>query len=188
MPHDRRAGGKFLNFFASEGTSYDRRIDSQRRAAGSALTTRHVVEAPPAARRIGPIACIVLVIGLGIVNRLPAQEPAQPEEPRLRQIVELLASPEYEGRSGAGGEKAAAYLTEQFRALKLEPLFNGDYGQPIPGKEAGTVGGRNVGARKLGSDPALRDQWVIVSAHFDHLGVRRGKTYPARTTTRPESR
>ncbi len=24
----------------------------------------------------------------------------------------------------------------------------------------------------------LRDQWVIVAAHFDHLGIRRGKLYP----------
>jgi hypothetical protein len=124
------------------------------------------------------IAGIVLMTALGAANRARAQESAQPEETRLRQFVERLASPEYEGRSGAGGEKAAAYLTERFRALKLEPLFNGDFLQPIPGKEPGTAQGRNVGARKLGSDPALRDQWVIVSAHFDHLGVRRGRIYP----------
>ena len=29
-----------------------------------------------------------------------------------------------------------------------------------------------------GSDPALRDEWVIVAAHFDHLGVRDGVLYP----------
>ncbi len=35
-----------------------------------------------------------------------------------------------------------------------------------------------MSARLRGSDPILRDQWVIVSAHFDHLGIRRGKLYP----------
>ena len=104
----------------------------------------------------------------------------KPDEARLRQVVELLASPEFGGRSGAGGEKTAAYLIEQFRGLKLAPLFDGDYVQPIPGKEPGTVQGRNVGALLRGSDPKLRDEWVIVAAHFDHLGVRAGRALPGR--------
>ena len=33
---------------------------------------------------------------------------------------------------------------------------------------------RNVAAVLRGSDPALRDTYVIVSAHYDHLGVREG--------------
>jgi hypothetical protein len=89
-----------------------------------------------------------------------------------------LSAADFAGRSGAGGEKAAAYLGDRFRALALEPLFDGGFVQPIPGKEPGTVQGRNVGARLRGSDPGLRDQWVIVAAHFDHLGVRGGKLYP----------
>ena len=48
-----------------------------------------------------------------------------------------LASPEFAGRSGAGGEKAAAYLVDRFRALKLEPLFEGEFRQAVPGKEPG---------------------------------------------------
>ena len=38
--------------------------------------------------------------------------------------------------------------------------------------------GRNVGAMLRGSDPELRDQWIILAAHFDHLGIRGGKLYP----------
>ena len=89
-----------------------------------------------------------------------------------------FASPEFGGRRGAGGNKVSAYLIERFRRLKLEPLFQGGYIQPIPGQEPEKVLGRNVGAILRGSDPSLRDQWVIVSAHFDHLGVRDGKLYP----------
>ncbi len=92
--------------------------------------------------------------------------------------METLASPEFGGRSGPGGEKAATYLVEQFRRLELEGLFGGEYTQMIPGKEPGTQIGRNVGALLRGSDPTLRDQWIIVAAHFDHLGVRGGKLYP----------
>src|SRR5262249_55753358 len=87
-------------------------------------------------------------------------------------------SPEFGGRRGAGGEKAAAFLVEQFRRLRLGGLFAGEYTQDIPGQEPGTRIGRNVGAMLRGSDPALRDQWVIVSARYDHLGVRGGRLFP----------
>ena len=93
-------------------------------------------------------------------------------------MVEKLASPEFGGRSGAGGEKTVSYLIEQFRGLGLGPLFEGGYVQAIPGNEPGTIQGRNVGALLRGSDPKLRDEWVIVAAHFDHLGIRRGVLYP----------
>jgi hypothetical protein len=128
------------------------------------------------------LQCFLIIattsLGSGLVPAAWSQSPSGPDTARLKQIVEHLAAPELGGRSGQGGEKAASYLVDQFRGLKLEPLFEGDFAQPIPGKEPGTVQGRNVGARLRGSDPVLRDQWVIVAAHFDHLGVRRGRLYP----------
>lgn len=121
--------------------------------------------------------CFV-VLGWG-VSALAQQGPApEPDPVRLRAAVETLASPEFAGRSGPGGDKAAAYLVDQFRQLGLEGLFDGEYTQTIPGQEPNTWIGRNVGARLVGTDPALRDQWIIVAAHFDHLGVRNGKVYP----------
>ena len=129
--------------------------------------------------RIGSRLWVVLIL-LGSPAPVRAQEsdPPRPDPARLRQVVETLASPEFGGRSGPGGEKAATYLVEQFRRLELEGLFGGEYTQMIPGKEPGTQIGRNVGALLRGSDPTLRDQWIIVAAHFDHLGVRGGKLYP----------
>lgn len=124
------------------------------------------------------IGCIALVILSGPARGQDAAALPHPEQDRLRKVVEILASPEFGGRSGAGGEKAAAYLIDQFRRLKLEGLFEGEYTQSIPGKEPGTQIGRNVGAMLRGSDPSVRDQWVIVAAHFDHLGIRGGKLYP----------
>lgn len=118
------------------------------------------------------------VVAIAGVARSPAGEGPSPREGRLRDVVETLAAPEFGGRSGPGGEKAAAYLTEQFRRLRLEGLYQGEYTQAIPGNEPGTRIGRNVGALLRGADPHLRDQWVIVAAHFDHLGVRGGKLFP----------
>jgi peptidase M28-like protein len=121
---------------------------------------------------------IVLGATAGRARAQGASASAQPEQARLRQVVELLASPEFGGRSGAGGDKSVAYLTEQFHRLKLEGLFGGEYLQVIPGNEPGTRIGRNVGAMLRGADPRLREQWVIVAAHFDHLGIRGGKLFP----------
>jgi hypothetical protein len=121
-----------------------------------------------------------LVLSIVVVAAPPARaEAPEPDPEALRTHVATLASPAFEGRAGAqGGRKAAEYVAEALRRLKLEPLFDGRYTQEIVEGTTGEVLGRNVGALLPGSDPALRDEWVIVSAHFDHLGVRGGVLYP----------
>ncbi len=123
-------------------------------------------------------ACAALIAGLAWHLPPVLAEAPGPDEARLRAEVAALAPPAMAGRSGDGGRKAAEHLVAAFRGLGLEPLFDGQYLQAIPDPEAGGTLGRNVGARLRGSDPAVRDEWVVVSAHFDHLGVRNGVTYP----------
>jgi Peptidase family M28 len=129
--------------------------------------------------RIGRLITLFGAAALAVAADRPssAEAPA-PDEGRLRSEVVTLASPEYAGRRGDGARKTAAHLVAAFHALKLEPLFDGQYEQPIPGDTPGQELGRNVGARLVGSDPVLRDDWIIVSAHYDHLGVRAGVLYP----------
>ena len=103
---------------------------------------------------------------------------AEPELTRLRKHIETLASPEYGGRRGEVSAKSRAYLIERFKALGLKPLFDGSFSQEIPDREPGRVMGTNVGATLDGADPKLADEWVIVAAHFDHLGVRDGVLFP----------
>jgi hypothetical protein len=107
-----------------------------------------------------------------------AADPLEPTEKRLKAHVAELASADYAGRRGEGARKAADYVAFHFKALKLEPLFDGRFDQPIPDKRPGEIQGRNVGAFLRGSDPRLRDEWVIVGTHFDHLGIRRGMLFP----------
>src|SRR5271166_3186105 len=118
------------------------------------------------------------MIAIGVISRAQAQSPPRPEQERLKAIVAKLASPEMEGRRGEGARKAAAFLIDEFRRLKLEPLFQGQFVQEIPAAEPGRIQGRNVGAVLRGADPVLKDERVIVSAHYDHLGVRGGVLYP----------
>src|SRR5206468_8315156 len=56
--------------------------------------------------------------------------------------------------------------------------------QPIPwlvpngsAADPGFVG-RNVAAVLGGSDPLLKDEWILLSAHFDHLGQTGDTLYP----------
>jgi len=44
-------------------------------------------------------------------------------------------------------------------------------------KEKGTATARNVLAKIAGTDPALKDQYVIIGAHLDHLGIRNNYVY-----------
>ena len=43
--------------------------------------------------------------------------------------------------------------------------------------KSSTVRDRNIVARIEGSDPELKKEYLVVSAHFDHLGVVEGKIY-----------
>lgn len=116
----------------------------------------------------------------------PAQAPAAElhvSTELIRKHIEYLASPELEGRGGGRGKQLARkYIVDQFRELQLEPLFGDQYEQDVPGpaKENGaqTVVGRNLGAILRGTDPKLRDEVIIVSAHYDHLGIQKGEIYP----------
>jgi len=47
----------------------------------------------------------------------------------------------------------------------------------IPMREE-TAGAPNVIAWVEGSDPELKDEYVVIGAHLDHLGIRNGKVYP----------
>ena len=133
----------------------------------------------------GPGLVWMTVLGgvLAAAQVAQSEESAGPEIDRLKRHVYTLASPEFEGRGTAEGKrKAREHLVAAFRELRLQPLFPQEsYLQEIPGPKQ--IGGQqppmgiNVGAVLPGSDARLRDEYVIVSAHFDHLGIRGGKTF-----------
>jgi hypothetical protein len=103
--------------------------------------------------------------------------------PELRAHVYRLASPEFLGRRGPGAARASRHLADAFERLGLKPAFGESYYQPIPdllteGTSKASIIGRNVGAILPGSDPRLKDEWIVLSAHYDHLGKQKGTLYP----------
>ncbi|MFN0207187.1 MAG: M28 family peptidase [Planctomycetota bacterium] len=122
----------------------------------------------------------------------PAPAPAPAEIPKgavtpeeLRDLVEKLASDEFEGRgSGAsGGRKAGDFIAEQLKARGVEPFgIGGGYFQSFDAPPAdggrGAAGGegsggsyRNIIGIVRGADPKLKEEFVIIGAHYDHCGL-----------------
>jgi hypothetical protein len=117
----------------------------------------------------------------------------------VRPHIEFLASERLAGRSGANATQAGDYLARHFRDWQLRPLFSADsFEQPIPTssdnrdegfdsarggdlddapKPGPRIVGRNMGAWLEGSDPILRREFIVIGAHYDHLGVRKGAVY-----------
>ncbi len=95
---------------------------------------------------------------------------------KLRQHVFTLASDEYAGRRGKGADRTIAYIERSFESAGLKPAFHQGYRQPVVQASSGKSIGTNLAARVDGSDPALKDKWIIVSAHWDHLGTHEGNT------------
>jgi Zn-dependent M28 family amino/carboxypeptidase len=89
----------------------------------------------------------------------------------LRGHLSFLASDLLEGRAtpSRGLDLAAEYIAAQFRRAGLEPIGDHDYFQTAMLQNGSA---RNVAGLLRGSDPALADTYVILSAHYDHIGIR----------------
>lgn len=88
----------------------------------------------------------------------------------MRAHVAYLASDALRGRDtpSPGLDSAAAYLVREFERLGLRGGAAGSFIQRY------SIGGGmapNVVAVFPGADPALRDEYVVLSAHMDHVGV-----------------
>ena len=96
----------------------------------------------------------------------------------IRADIAYLASDALEGRGTgtAGNDSAAAYIARRFRALGLVPLDSGFeehfIAHPVTAHTAAprSLPTQNVVALLPGRDSSLRGEFVIVGAHYDHLG------------------
>ena len=93
----------------------------------------------------------------------------------LRADVSFLASDLLEGRDtpSRGLDIAGEYIASQFRRLGLEPAGGDGYFQTVVVRpeDADSPKSRNVAGILRGSDPQLKDTYVMLSAHYDHVGL-----------------
>jgi len=93
----------------------------------------------------------------------------------LRGAVSFLASDLLEGRDtpSRGLDIAGEYIASQFRRLGLEPAGDDGYFQTVVlrPEDADSPKSRNVVGILRGSDPQLKETYVMLSSHYDHVGL-----------------
>ena len=93
---------------------------------------------------------------------------------RMMETVKFLSGDELKGR-GLGTvelDKAASYIAQKFKEAGLKPLGDSyfqEFDETFPGK--GKLHLKNVVAVIPGTSENLKDSPVVISAHYDHLGL-----------------
>lgn len=101
-------------------------------------------------------------------------------EKEIKDHIWYLASPKMKGRfpGTAGNNKAADYLVKQFKKSGISP-FGNSYFQEFTAKirvkkgvtDTPYVQTKNVVGFIEGSDPKLKNEFIVIGAHYDHLGM-----------------
>lgn len=98
-------------------------------------------------------------------------------ETKLLQHVKILSSDLYEGRRTGteGANRAKKYIVNQFYKLGVSKI-NNTYEQPFTFFYKRT---KYEGANVLGiiKGTSLLDKYIVISAHYDHEGIKQGKIY-----------
>jgi Zn-dependent M28 family amino/carboxypeptidase len=125
-------------------------------------------------RRVLSLALVCAVWSLALRAEVP-----QLDGKAIHSTIATLASAEYEGRGtgSPGGLKARAWITDKFKTIGLAPL-DGKYQFPftftrndVEFKDAANIIGLCQGT-------SAATEMLVVSAHYDHVGIREGVMYP----------
>ena len=115
-----------------------------------------------------------MVLPFCLFSLLPLSAQSQDD---MRQVVEYLASQELGGRYPAtiGDTLTSEFIVGKLRSLKLKPVVKakkekGFYHDFTYGKEVERTT-HNIMAVLPGKDKLLRNEYVVVGSHYDHLGL-----------------
>lgn len=93
------------------------------------------------------------------------------EESDVSDFLKYLSSDELEGReTGTKGiEKAAVFLEDFFKKNNVKPYF-ASYRDTLTNFKSLAF---NIVGVLEGTDPVLKNEYVVLSAHYDHIGVEK---------------
>ena len=135
---------------------------------------------PTLPRRVAPAAAaLALACGSGAEVPLPADPVARvaADSAAILQDLRYLSSDELGGRASGseGAARARAHLLEGLRAAGVEPV-DGVWERPFSWAAGGeTREGVNLVGVLRGTEAPERH--IVLSAHYDHLGVRDGDVF-----------
>jgi len=115
---------------------------------------------------------ILVLIGLSLwVGSLASAQTTASKE-MLSKHVYTLAADSMMGRAIGSPQSrmAADYITKQMELVGVKP-YGGHYLYPFSFKQvAMRAYGNNIVGIVEGSDPNLKDEYIVVGAHYDHMG------------------
>lgn len=93
---------------------------------------------------------------------------------RLENHLYYLASDSLHGRKAGSedGAKARAYILEQWNEIGLEPFLTEGFEMPFSRNGFEMA---NLVSIIPGNDPVLKDEYILLGAHFDHIGYKNGE-------------
>lgn len=131
--------------------------------------------------------CAAALVVAGCAPYATANGPAAPtarvhsvaavDSVQLLEDLGVLAHDSMEGRATGtpGGQRARSFMERSFRERGVQP-FGASYLQPFTfTRRDAQVDGANVVGFVRGSE--LPDRYIVVTAHYDHLGIRNGEIY-----------
>jgi Zn-dependent M28 family amino/carboxypeptidase len=124
-------------------------------------------------------------VAVAAVALLALQAQARPsplfDSAQLLADLRILAADDMQGRQAGtpGGEKARAYVVERFKASGLEPAGGSFVHAFTFSSGRGDAAVERAAANVLGvvRGTAHPDRYIVVSAHYDHIGVRNGEVF-----------
>jgi Zn-dependent M28 family amino/carboxypeptidase len=122
-------------------------------------------------KRIVIGALVTAAIWLVTVFGQDVPQSALIDSARLLADLRTLASDDMEGRRTGtpGGEKARKFIVQRFMEAGVVPFGTYESSFPVIRAGAGTVGVNVIGHIDGKRNPR---RYIVVSAHYDHLGVR----------------
>ncbi|MDT0558441.1 M28 family peptidase [Ichthyenterobacterium sp. W332] len=95
----------------------------------------------------------------------------------IQKSMDYLASDELEGRAtgSEGIEKAAVFIENYFKANNIKPYFetyrdNFEFKNSRSANPEQIIKGFNVVGMIEGNDPSLKNEFIILGGHYDHIG------------------
>jgi Zn-dependent M28 family amino/carboxypeptidase len=111
-------------------------------------------------------ALIMVSCGSGQMTQTPF---APTTADRIGEMMNYLASNDLKGREAGteGIEMAAVYIENYFKSYGLTPYFE-SYRDTLSNFQKPSY---NIVGTIEGNDPELKDEFILIGAHYDHIGV-----------------
>ena len=119
-------------------------------------------------------------------NQNSKTSPSEPPKPQdtlnsndLKSALTYFSSETFEGRASGteGNRKARDYIIEELKKAEIQPGNGDKWTQEFRYSRSETATTENIIGFIEGTDPVLKNQYLVLGAHMDHLGKQNSTIY-----------